>query len=211
MVVDEQALVPDGWLVEQQTVGRGKKSIIHIAAKNHVCAKLAENTSHTGHARAGERTTGKSPGDEPLHPLLTRCAGANLPPDPGPAGKATLVGIDSDGSGVRDDVQRYILLEHTDKLELIPPLMLHAATIQEAFQAFELGDPPPAGYVEIVTANVRCVAYLSSDGVERLLRLTDLIMNTPQRWAAKLSVDKQAVGGTSIPVRGNGVSDCSHI
>ncbi|WP_375753584.1 hypothetical protein [Vibrio sp. HN007] len=32
----------------------------------------------------------------------------DLPPDPGPPGTETLEGIDSDGDGVRDDVQRYI-------------------------------------------------------------------------------------------------------
>src|SRR5205807_2765584 len=30
-----------------------------------------------------------------------------VPPNPGAAGNATLAGIDSDGDGVRDDVQRY--------------------------------------------------------------------------------------------------------
>ncbi len=34
----------------------------------------------------------------------------SLPPDPGPAGKLTLAGIDSDGDGVRDDVQRWIAI-----------------------------------------------------------------------------------------------------
>ena len=33
---------------------------------------------------------------------------ADLPPDPGEAGKATIDGIDADKDGVRDDVQRYI-------------------------------------------------------------------------------------------------------
>jgi len=36
---------------------------------------------------------------------------ANLPPDPGKAGKATLDGIDADKDGMRDDVQRWIALE----------------------------------------------------------------------------------------------------
>ena len=35
-------------------------------------------------------------------------ADANLPPDPGEAGKATLLGIDVNNNGVRDDVERYI-------------------------------------------------------------------------------------------------------
>ena len=33
-----------------------------------------------------------------------------LPPNPGESGKATLAGIDSDGDGVRDDIQRFIVL-----------------------------------------------------------------------------------------------------
>ena len=37
---------------------------------------------------------------------------ANLPPDPGAAGKATLAGIDAGGDGVRDDVQRWIALTY---------------------------------------------------------------------------------------------------
>jgi len=36
--------------------------------------------------------------------------GLNLPPDPGEEGKATLEGIDADGDGLRDDLQRYIML-----------------------------------------------------------------------------------------------------
>ena len=35
---------------------------------------------------------------------------ANLPPDPGERGKQTLRGIDADGDGLRDDVQRFIVL-----------------------------------------------------------------------------------------------------
>jgi hypothetical protein len=36
---------------------------------------------------------------------------ANLPPDPGEAGKATIDGIGADKDGMRDDVQRWIALE----------------------------------------------------------------------------------------------------
>jgi len=39
---------------------------------------------------------------------------ANLPPDPGEAGRATLEGIDSGNNGVRDDVQRWIALTFPD-------------------------------------------------------------------------------------------------
>lgn len=38
-----------------------------------------------------------------------------LPPDPGELGKLTLEGIDSDGDGVRDDVQRWIAITHVNR------------------------------------------------------------------------------------------------
>ena len=37
-----------------------------------------------------------------------------LPPDPGAAGKATLEGIDADGDGLRDDLQRFIAISYPD-------------------------------------------------------------------------------------------------
>jgi hypothetical protein len=37
--------------------------------------------------------------------------GAIPPPDPGPAGATTLAGIDANGNGVRDDVERFILIQ----------------------------------------------------------------------------------------------------
>src|SRR5216683_231714 len=43
---------------------------------------------------------------------MTATISITLPPDPGAAGKATLQGIDSDGDGVRDDIQRYIALTY---------------------------------------------------------------------------------------------------
>jgi len=43
---------------------------------------------------------------------------ATLPPDPGSAGRATLEGIDSDGDGVRDDIQRFIELNYPDRNRL---------------------------------------------------------------------------------------------
>ncbi len=41
-------------------------------------------------------------------------APSNLPPDPGDAGKTTLQGIDTDGDGLRDDVQRHIYTDYAD-------------------------------------------------------------------------------------------------
>ena len=45
-------------------------------------------------------------------------SGFVLPPDPGKAGKKTLLGIDTDGNGVRDDFQRYIYFTYPDDKKL---------------------------------------------------------------------------------------------
>lgn len=46
-------------------------------------------------------------------------SGPVLPPDPGEAGKATLLGIDSDNDGVRDDIQRWIVQNYGQYPELV--------------------------------------------------------------------------------------------
>jgi hypothetical protein len=41
-----------------------------------------------------------------------------LPSDPGTAGKDTLLGIDTDENGVRDDIDRYIVFTHSDSAKV---------------------------------------------------------------------------------------------
>ncbi|MGH8488103.1 MAG: hypothetical protein ACREXS_04330 [Gammaproteobacteria bacterium] len=53
-----------------------------------------------------------------------------MPPDPGEAGKAALEGIDSDGDGVRDDIQRYIALNFPDSAKTRAALTQQAKTFQ---------------------------------------------------------------------------------
>lgn len=56
--------------------------------------------------------------------------GVNLPPDPGEAGKETLLGIDTDGDGVRDDIQRYIYFTYPDDEKLRLGLKYYAIEFQ---------------------------------------------------------------------------------
>ena len=60
----------------------------------------------TIHIRSGSRTLPNTLKVEIEVSLL------NLPPDPGEEGKLTLEGIDSDNDGVRDDIQRWIVLRY---------------------------------------------------------------------------------------------------
>lgn len=54
-----------------------------------------------------------------------------LPDDPGAEGKATLVGIDSDNDGLRDELQRYIALSHPDSAKFRAVLTQYAKRLQE--------------------------------------------------------------------------------
>jgi hypothetical protein len=63
-----------------------------------------------------KETGGKGKGTQ-AQPLAITLTIGNLlyPPDPGEAGKVTLEGIDSDGDGIRDDIQRYIEITYPDE------------------------------------------------------------------------------------------------
>ncbi|MCC7007893.1 MAG: hypothetical protein IT184_03680 [Acidobacteria bacterium] len=53
-----------------------------------------------------------------LSPVMTVTVDpVKLPPDPGEAGKQTLEGIDSDEDGVRDDIQRFIIINYPDRTQ----------------------------------------------------------------------------------------------
>ncbi len=58
----------------------------------------------------------------------------DLPPDPGEAGKATLLGIDSDNDGVRDDIQRYIALTYPDSAKKRAALRQDAKAMNDALE-----------------------------------------------------------------------------
>ncbi len=55
-----------------------------------------------------------------------------LPPDPGEAGKITIEGIDSDGDGVRDDVQRWIVFSFSEQPAIRAGLRQFAIAQQQA-------------------------------------------------------------------------------
>lgn len=57
-----------------------------------------------------------------------------LPPDPGEAGKATLLGIDSDNDGVRDDIQRYIELNYPNSAKTRMALRQYAKATNNALR-----------------------------------------------------------------------------
>lgn len=148
----------------------------------------------TIHVRVGSRTLPQT-----LKTSITYAV-VPLPPDPGEAGKATTAGIDSDGDGVRDDVERWIALTYPDSARI------RAALTQEAkvYQT-ELTD----GSIDVLgfSAASDCVgsAFMTSDAdvaggrtalaASRLIKAT--VLNTPARTEAYYQADSR-LGPTFI-------------
>lgn len=62
---------------------------------------------------------------------------ALLPPDPGPASDETLLGVDANGNGVRDEIERWIALEGApDSAKLRAALMQKARVQQKIIEGF---------------------------------------------------------------------------
>ena len=66
---------------------------------------------------------------------------ANLPPDPGPDGMKTLAGIDADKDGVRDDLQRFIVLNWGHSERAVMAMRLIAKKRTTKYRAGRLGEP----------------------------------------------------------------------
>ena len=122
-----------------------------------------------------------------------------LPPDPGEAGKATLEGIDSDGDGVRDDVQRYIALNHPDSAKVRGALTMRAKNLQQALVDADNKELSIQHMNE--TAKVmRCAKYIQWHLNIRLHRpraaMVAEILNTEARSRAYIKYNHQLSGNT---------------
>ena len=135
---------------------------------------------------------------KPLQIVLTVLEpgpGGGLPPDPGEEGKATLEGIDSDGDGIRDDIQRFIALDHPDSEKLRAALTQYARAIQEALlvrddKALSLN---AASALDRVSECLRYILGPSSPDVQNELHAQ--FLNTVARSRAYLTYDAQLFGG----------------
>jgi len=119
---------------------------------------------------------------------------ANLPPDPGAAGKATLAGIDSDGDGVRDDVQRWIALTYPNSQKTRAALTQNAKAIQQ----FLLGSANSANSYKNALQMGRvidCLSYVRpNDSYSIAIEEKSLMLNTTVRSRAWLQADHHLSG-----------------
>jgi len=96
---------------------------------------------------------------------------ANLPPDPGEAGKATSEGIDSDKDGVRDDLQRFIVLNYAHSERTVQALRLIAKSHQ---RRIHLGDSVSREEAYEIAKDMSKKAFCFARSVDK-----DLWMETP--------------------------------
>lgn len=123
--------------------------------------------------------------------------GVNLPPDPGTEGKKTLLGIDTDGDGVRDDIQRYIYFTYPDDKKLRLGLTYYAKEFQGVLKD---ANDREACYNHTVKMDrhVECLFYLKGrDAVDICTALLAKILNTRERSMAYITYSDN-LGGRSI-------------
>jgi hypothetical protein len=149
----------------------------------------------TIHVRSGTATVAK-----PLAVSLT-IDPIPLPPDPGEEGKRTLPGIDSDADGVRDDVQRYVLVNYLSDSAAAELLLRYARSSQllltsgdDAEQALRL--------IRELDRISSCWHFQFPDGDGRPLQALEAeILNTRPRLAADFAAARALDGRISVQTR----------
>jgi hypothetical protein len=139
---------------------------------------------------------------KPLHLNLTIVPETSdgLPPDPGEAGKETLLGIDSDLDGVRDDIQRYIVHTYPDQPNLQKALFQVARSYTRTFEP-DLTREDAYEISQIEDQAIFCLRYFDWRAAgERLDALNAEMLNTIDRSKQYLLYDSLLGGMTfSLP------------
>ena len=120
-----------------------------------------------------------------------------LPPDPGKAGKETLLGIDTDGDGVRDDIQRYIYFTYPDDKKLRLGLTYYAIEFQGVLK--DANDREAAyDHANKMARHGECLFYLTGkDSFDIIDLLLAEILNTRERSIAYIKYSDN-LGGRFI-------------
>jgi hypothetical protein len=131
-----------------------------------------------------------------------------LPQDPGSAGKLTIEGVDSDGDGLRDDVQIHICTTYTQTAT-------RAASIQlaTAFQCLLVtGTEKPAARTAAASMNraIDCLYSLDGENFGNTVENVEgSVVNTEARTRAYAKAGSFLSGGTySVSTVANNAASC---
>lgn len=170
-------------------------SIVSLSPNQIQTVQLGEtmpsNTTSSNYNGTVHIKTGNNTIPQTLKVTIT----VGLPPDPGAAGNATLAGIDSDGDGVRDDVQRYIGLTYPQSAKERAALTQAALAIQDELMGDsngvkEVGDASDCMGGTLMTSGADVVGGKNAHDAYLALRV--VVLNTPDRAKAFAQADSQS-------------------
>jgi hypothetical protein len=138
---------------------------------------------------------------------------ANLPPDPGQAGKLTIDGIDADKDGLRDDVQRWIAENWGHSQLAVKALTISA---QQELLAVRYGDSlgkaetrkqfgPDSMRKSACTSDLETTEMLEGRAFEKV-RLQ--VTNTPERWKRAREFDYMFANSILMGFEGTPTEAC---
>lgn len=129
----------------------------------------------------------------PIEIEVTEGNSGDLPPDPGEEGEKTLLGIDSDGDGVRDDVQRYIVQTYSEHKRLQKALFEYAKQYQVMLQVADNKEASRQA-TDVQSARHQCVSSIVQNSYKYLRKLRPVILNTIERNRRYVLFNKQLAG-----------------
>lgn len=141
-------------------------------------------------------------------PLALTITAEPIPPDPGEAGKTSLVGIDSDEDGLRDDIQRYIVLTYPDSQRTRLGATQYAKDLQEAILASNSQSRSKDAFRATIRSSA-CLAYVRDDDARLKRQLEAIAFNTEDRLNSYLLYRRLLEGDVySFPSPGEWKATC---
>jgi hypothetical protein len=135
----------------------------------------------TLHLRSAAPGTSTATIAEPL-PVTIVVHSQRVPPDPGEAGKQTLEGIDADGDGVRDDVERWILSTFLNSPR--EQAVLHQYAV--GFGSLLLNaDTPDPYWHEVILASRCAIGIVDVKDIGQIRRHIDIVKSQYQNTEAR--------------------------
>lgn len=132
-----------------------------------------------------------------VKPSADSSVNTNLPPDPGKEGEKTIVGIDLDADGVRDDIQRSIVLTYPEKPEVQKALFQQAKASQEYVRDAD-DSAKTFENAEKISRSLECLHFRDPENASSLIhKLHAELLNTKDRILASDRADSH-LGGHSF-------------
>ena len=117
----------------------------------------------------------------------------SIPPDPDVEGEKTIEGIDSDNDGLRDDVQRYIMITYPERKLLQKALFEYAKQYQVMLQVADNKEESRQAANDI-RARHQCVSSVVKSAYKYLRKLSPIILNTSDRNRRYILFNEQLSG-----------------